>query len=69
MTRCEVKRCRKEAALTWLGHQVCDDHWSNNCDEKNKFDLYEEFGIAKPKMTPQLKAEFSIPEFEDEDVI
>ena len=55
MTKCEVKNCRKEAAFEWLGHQICNDHWSNHCDDW--FDLYEEFGIAKPKMTPQLKAE------------
>ena len=55
MTRCEMTRCRSEAVLTWLGHPICEDHWSKHCDDK--IDLYKEFGIAKPKMTPELRAE------------
>jgi len=55
MTKCEVNNCRKEPALTWLGHVICNDHWSMHCNDK--FDLYKEFGIAKPKMSSQLKEE------------
>jgi len=26
--RCEIRRCRAEAALTYLEHGVCDRHWN-----------------------------------------
>lgn len=57
MTKCNVNNCRKEADLTWLGHQICNDHWSKHCDDKIDFDLYHQFGIAKPKMSEQLRSE------------
>jgi hypothetical protein len=42
--KCEVKRCRDEVALIYLGHDVCEKHWQMHCH--NKIDLKQEFGIV-----------------------
>ncbi len=33
MDRCEVKRCRADADLTYLGHGICTKHWDELISE------------------------------------
>lgn len=32
--RCQIRKCRREAAIVWLGIRLCDRHWSMQCDGK-----------------------------------
>lgn len=41
-SKCEVKRCRDELYLIWLGHRICQKHWELYCD--GKIDLNKELG-------------------------
>ena len=33
MDRCEVNRCRAEVAITYVGHGICERHWSQLAGE------------------------------------
>jgi len=36
---CEVKGCRNECNYTYLGKDICEDHWDKHCDEQKSFNL------------------------------
>jgi len=47
--RCEIKRCRGEAAITYLDHGVCNRHWNQLTAEDAPPDaLRISLGIAAP---------------------
>jgi hypothetical protein len=51
---CDVKGCQGLPLLGWrplterLGRQICDQHWRRHQDEKDSFDLFDEFGFRRP---------------------
>src|SRR5713226_9457799 len=50
--RCEIPRCRAEAAITYLDHGVCDRHWNQLTAEEAPSDaLRIALGIEAPAAT------------------
>jgi|SRR2546422_10146759 len=47
--RCEIRRCRAEAAITYLDHGICDRHWNQLTAEEAPSDaLRIALGIETP---------------------
>ena len=42
---CEIKHCKQPSFVEYYKHKVCKKHWQKECDEDDKFNLKEEFGI------------------------
>jgi hypothetical protein len=43
MDNCEIKKCRNQGDLNYLGHQVCEKCYGKHCD--GKIDLKKIFNI------------------------
>jgi len=60
---CDVKGCNKATYMGWRplterrGRQICEYHWCRHKDEKDSFDLYDEFGIKKKIAALKIKPE------------
>ena len=52
---CDVQGCNEATYLGWRplterrGRQICEFHWLRHKDEKDSFDLYDEFKFRRPK--------------------
>jgi hypothetical protein len=52
---CDVKDCRGLPLLGWrplterTGRKVCEHHWLRHKDDKDSFDLYDEFKFRRPE--------------------
>jgi len=49
MDTCRVKRCRRFAAITYYGRDICWKHWERHADPDHGFNLKKEFGIKEKK--------------------
>jgi len=73
---CDVKGCRSLPLLGWrplterLGRQICEYHWRRHKDEKDSFDLFDEFKfrrsagntqIGSPEGRFPVKAQYGYP--------
>jgi len=51
---CDVKGCRGLPLLGWRplterrGRKICEHHWRRHCDDKDSFDLFDEFNFRRP---------------------
>jgi len=51
---CDVSGCQRETYMGWRpltesrGRQICEYHWRRHCDEKDSFDLFDEFKFRRP---------------------
>jgi hypothetical protein len=51
---CDVKKCSEPTFMGWRplteprGRQICEYHWLRHWDEKDGFDLYDEFKFRRP---------------------
>src|SRR5262245_19548149 len=51
--RCQIPGCPADAAITYLGHGVCDEHWTNLTSEEAPPDaLRKALGIEVPAVLP-----------------
>ena len=56
---CDVKGCKSLPLLGWRplterrGRQICEFHWRRHLDEKDSFDLYDEFKFRRPEGLPK----------------
>ena len=51
---CEVKRCRQQSAIQWLGHYICQGHWVLYANDK--LSLRKEFGMPAAVKSDNLMA-------------
>jgi len=49
MDKCEVKKCRNTAYITFYDHSVCEKHWTQHCENRNKHSLFRKLQIQKQK--------------------
>lgn len=53
LERCEVERCSSDAAITYLGHGICEKHWEQfTAEEASPDALRMALGIEAPDMLP-----------------
>jgi len=51
---CDVSGCQRETYMGWRplterrGRQICEYHWNRHKDEKDSFDLFDEFKFRRP---------------------
>lgn len=45
MTKCQIKNCRNESAITYYGKSICEKHWQWHCSEIKSFNIKEYFNI------------------------
>jgi hypothetical protein len=51
---CDVEGCCRSTYMGWrplterIGRQICEFHWLRHRDEKDSFDLYDEFRFRRP---------------------
>jgi len=51
---CDMKGCQSLPLLGWrplserIGRKICEQHWRRHLDEKDSFDLYDEFKFKRP---------------------
>jgi len=56
---CDVKGCRGLPLLGWrplterIGRKICEQHWRQHQDEKDSFDLFDEFKFRRPEGIPK----------------
>jgi hypothetical protein len=56
---CDVKGCQGLPLLGWRplterrGRQIYQQHWRRHLDEKDSFDLFDEFGFRRPLGLPK----------------
>ena len=56
---CDMNGCDRETYLGWRplterrGRQICEYHWRRHLDEKDSFDLFEEFKFRRPAGLPK----------------
>jgi len=64
---CDVKGCRSLPLLGWrplterLGRQICEYHWRRHKDEKDSFDLFDEFKFRRSAGIPKPVAKKDVP--------
>lgn len=52
---CDVKGCQSLPLLGWRplterrGRKICEKHWRRHLDEKDSFDLFDEFKFRRPE--------------------
>ena len=52
---CDVKDCQDLPLLGWrplterIGRKICEQHWRRHRDEKDSFDLFDEFNFRRPE--------------------
>ena len=54
--RCEIKHCRGESILNYMGKEICEKHWQKHCND-NEFDLAKEFNLVFTKKRLKMIAE------------
>jgi hypothetical protein len=51
---CDVKKCSEPTFMGWRplterrGRQVCEQHWRQHLDDKDSFNLFDEFKFRRP---------------------
>ena len=43
--KCDIKKCKGVAILTYYNKSVCEKCWHKHCDEEDKFNLKDKFKI------------------------
>ena len=63
---CDVKGCRGLPLLGWrplterIGRKICKQHWRRHREEKDSFDLFDEFKFRRPAGIPKLVAKKNV---------
>jgi len=63
---CDVPGCSGQTFMGWrpsterMGRKICEHHWRRHRDERDSFDLFEEFGFRRPAGMPKPKVKKDI---------